>query len=319
MHWGCNTNSISTNKLQLSYPAHFPKPISSPPRNETTSAGVALGKRLFFDPKLSAKGQISCTSCHQPNLTFSDAQKFSFGHSGKALKRNTPPLFNLAWSETFFWDGGVKNLESLSFAALTNSDEMGSDLTLLSGQLNRDKNYRKAFNKAFGIDSVSSAYVSRALAQYMRTLISANAKYDSVQLALAQFSEVEMQGKIVFEQNCASCHSPPLFTDNKFHHNGIAQFYSAENLSLTTGRFRITRDSVDLGKYKTPSLRNLKYTAPYMHDGRFANLDEVLNHYQNLNASNQIQDSLVDNIKFSDSEKIALEAFLNSLNGGPIK
>ncbi|WP_422361846.1 cytochrome-c peroxidase [Reichenbachiella sp.] len=278
-----------------------------------------MGKALFFDPTLSASGKISCASCHQPELSFSDSQRFSSGHSRLKLKRNTPPLFNLAWSANFFWDGGVKNLESLSFTALTNSDEMGSDLTLLCSNLNRDKDYKKAFKKAFYIDSISSAYVSRALAQYMRTLISANAKYDSVQQGLAKFSKIEIQGKKIFEQNCASCHTPPLFTDNRFHHNGIEQAYSVENLFLSTGRFRITRDSVDLGKYKTPSLRNLKYTAPYMHDGRFASLSKVLDHYQNLDPLNQNQDSLVGKVKFSDSEKIALEAFVKTLEGEIVK
>jgi len=281
-----------------------------------TQAGVALGEDLFFDPRLSANEQISCASCHQPEFAFSDNKKFSLGHSGNTLKRNTPPLFNLAWSESFFWDGGVKNLESLSFAALMNPDEMGVDLTDLCQKLNTDKHYKEAFKTAFGIDSVTSAHISRALAQYMRTLVSANAKYDSVQLRLTQYNTEEMKGKKVFLKNCASCHIPPLFFDNDFHHNGIEQVYSSDNLSLSTGRFRITRDSLDLGKYKTPSLRNLKYTAPYMHDGRFANLDQVLTHYQNQNTLNQNQDSLVSLIKFSDKEKEDLKSFLMTL-GNP--
>ncbi|MDW3211548.1 MAG: cytochrome c peroxidase [Reichenbachiella sp.] len=278
-----------------------------------TQAGVALGKDLFFDPRLSANEQISCASCHQPDYAFGDRTKFSVGHSGITLKRNTPPLFNLTWSESFFWDGGVKNLESLSFAALMNPDEMGVDLTDLCQKLNTDKHYKEAFKTAFGIDSVTSAYISRALAQYMRTLVSANSKYDSVQLGLTQYNNEEQEGERVFLKNCASCHTPPLFTDFGFHHNGIDQVYSLDNLSLTTGRFRITRDSLDLGKYKTSSLRNLKYTAPYMHDGRFANLDEVLVHYQNQNTLNQNQDSLVSLIKFSDKEKEELKSFLMTL------
>ncbi|WP_456461102.1 cytochrome-c peroxidase [Reichenbachiella sp.] len=278
-----------------------------------TQAGVTLGKDLFFDQRLSANEQISCASCHQPEFAFSDHKKFSLGHSENALKRNTPPLFNLAWSASFFWDGGVKNLESLSFAALMNPDEMGVDLTDLCEKLNRNELYKEAFRTAFGIDSVSSAYISRALAQYIRTLVSANAKYDSVQLGLTRYNNEEQEGEKVFLKNCASCHTPPLFTDLRFHHNGIDQVYSSDHLSLTTGRFRITRDSLDLGKYKTPSLRNLKYTAPYMHDGRFANLDQVLMHYQNQNTLNQNQDSLVSLIKFSDQEKEDLKSFLMTL------
>lgn len=281
--------------------------------------GVALGKTLFFDTGLSANGQIACATCHQPKLAFSDSQKFSTGHSGITLKRNTPPLFNLAWSTTFFWDGGVKNLESLSFAALMNPDEMGVDLEQLCQKLNQNEYYLKQFKSAFEIDTISSAYISRALAQYMRTIISADAKYDSVQLELISFSDLEAKGKKVFDKNCASCHIPPLFADNEFHHNGLTQSYSSNNLSLSTGRFRISRDSLDLGKYKTPSLRNLSVTAPFMHDGRFETIDEVLDHYQNQDKLNQNQDSLVQFINFSDSEKAELKVFLKILNGSSVK
>ncbi|SMD36814.1 cytochrome c peroxidase [Reichenbachiella faecimaris] len=316
--WGCNTNSNSTNKLQINSPSHFPKPIPSPNRNELTQEGIALGRRLFFDTTLSANNQISCASCHQPELAFSDNKPFSSGHSGRFLKRNTPPLFNMAWAESFFWDGGVKNLESLSFAALSSPDEMGVDLEELCLGLNQDKTYTSAFKQAFDVDSISSAYISRALAQYMRTLVSYDSRYDSVQLGLSQFSDRQLHGHNVFVKNCASCHPPPLFTDNGFHHNGISQKYTAHHLYLTTGRFRITRDSIDLGKYKTPSLRNLSRTAPYMHDGRFEDLDEVLNHYQNLDLKNQNQDILVTHIEFSDVDKNALKAFLKTLEGGTI-
>lgn len=317
--WCCNTNSISTNKLQLNFPSHFPEPIPAPSRNETSLNGVALGKTLFFDTGLSANGQIACATCHQPKLAFSDSQKFSTGHSGITLKRNTPPLFNLAWSTTLFWDGGVKNLESLSFAALMNPDEMGVDLKQLCQKLNQNEYYLKQFKNTFEIGTISSAYISRALAQYMRTIISADAKYDSVQLELISFSDLEAKGKKVFDKNCASCHTPPLFADNEFHHNGLTQSYSSNNLSLSTGRFRISRDSLDLGKYKTPSLRNLSVTAPYMHDGRFETIDEVLDHYQNQDILNQNQDSLVRFINFSNSEKAELKAFLKTLNGSIVK
>lgn len=313
--WSCNTNSNLTIKLQLEFPSHFSQPFPSPERNELTQEGVELGKKLFFDSKLSANGQISCASCHQPQLAFSDNTRFSSGHSGNSTKRNTPPLFNLAWSASFFWDGGVKNLESLSFAALMNPDEMGVDLSQLCQKLNGDQKYKQAFKIAFDIDSVSSAHISRALAQYMRTLISANAKYDSIHQDLATFSKTELAGEKVFIKNCASCHTPPLFTDHDFHHNGISQTYSSDDLSISTGRFRITRDSVDLGKYKTPSLRNLTYTHPYMHDGRFESLDEVLDHYQTARHTNQKKDSLVMFIEFSDKEKSDLKAFLKTLNG----
>ncbi|MEP5240884.1 MAG: cytochrome c peroxidase [Flavobacteriaceae bacterium] len=311
---GCNTNSNSPNKLQLDYPVHFPEPIPSPVRNKLTKEGVALGKELFFDTSLSANEKISCVTCHEPQLAFSDREKFSIGHSGLELKRNTPALINLAWSQSFFWDGGVKNLESLSFAALMNPDEMGVDLSSLCKKLNEHPDYLSKFKNAFNIDSISSAYVSRALAQYLRTLISSSSKYDSVQLALTSFSATEKKGLSVFNNNCTACHKPPLFMDNDFHHNGLNQYFSIKDLYLSTGRFRITRDSSDLGKYKTPTLRSISRTAPYMHDGKFESLEEVLNHYQNIDSLNENQDFLVRNIEFSDDEKMALESFLRTLN-----
>lgn len=311
---GCNTNLNSPKEYHIQYPTYFPDPLPSPDRNPISEEGVALGEKLFFDTSLSADEQIACASCHLPEKSFADGKKFSAGHSGNDLKRNTPALINLAWQKHFFWDGGVKNLESLSFAALLNKDEMGADLDTICYKLNRSSDYLNRFKEAFQIDSISSAYVSRALAQYMRTLVSKYSKYDSVQLNLSSFSSQESLGKDVFYNNCSSCHIAPLFMDNDFHHNGIQQSFSSNDLYLTTGRFRITRDSMDLGKYKTPTLRNLNKTSPYMHDGRFSTLDQVLDHYQNILTSNQIRDSLVYRISFTDKEKNALKAFLNTLN-----
>lgn len=302
------------NKLYLDYPAYFPEPIPAPIRNELTIEGAALGRDLFFDPTLSADHQISCASCHQPEYSFSDGKKFSTGHSGNRLKRNTPALINLAWSADFFWDGGVKNLESLSFAALMNPDEMGTNLSALCKLLNERPTYRAKFKIVFDTDSITSAHISRALAQYLRTIVSASAKYDSVQLELSTFSNQEKEGQKVFENNCAVCHKPPLFVDGDFHHNGLRQIYSSDDLYVSTGRFRISRDSADLGKYKTPTLRNLGLTAPYMHDGRFESIEEVLAHYQNIDTVNQHQDKLVEMIDFSEKEKLSLIAFLKTLD-----
>lgn len=315
--WGCHSPSSYTNKLQ--YPDHFPPHIAPPARNELTSTGVALGKALFFDPALSANGNISCATCHQPELSFSDGKKLSTGHNGILLKRHTPTLINLAWSEYFFWDGGVKNLESLSFAALMNPNEMGTDLTELSKNLNAHPTYPAQFKKAFGIDSISSAYTSRAIAQYMRTLIFAQSKYDSMRQQKITFSAKERKGMAVFQNNCAACHPPPLFTDHGFHHNGIQQSYSTEDISLSTGRFRITQDSSDLGRYKTPTLRNIMLTAPYMHDGRFKSLEEVLDHYRTLDSTNRNQDQRLANLHFSSEEKKYLIAFLATLTDHAIR
>lgn len=311
----CTNNEQDTRKyIELDYPVNFPKP-SLPARNPLTATGIALGERLFFDTSLSINNSISCATCHNPQLSFSDGIAINTdGASGNKLKRNTPALINLAWMQGLFWDGGVHNLESLPFAALTNPDEMGSDLFKVSQKLNKNKSYKDLFKKAFDIDSISSAYIARALAQYQRTIIYSNSKYDDFIIGEIDLSKNEKLGMRIYQENCAFCHSPPLFTDNGYHNNGLDSIYLSGDLDIMKGRFRITQDSLDLGKFKTPSLRNLKFTAPYMHDGRFATLEEVLNHYQSgIKASTKLDTSL-DSISLSNEEKILLLEFLNTLN-----
>lgn len=302
-------------KLELTYPKHFPKPQDAPARNPLTVEGVELGKMLFYDPALSASGKISCATCHLQHLSFSDGHKLgSSGISGNTLKRNSPALINLTWMEHLFWDGGVKNLESLPFAALTCTDEMGGDLKEMVKYLNENIKYKKRFQKAFGINQVSSAYIARALAQFQRTLISANSKYDKVQNGESQFSEEELKGQKIFNQKCRSCHTPPLFTDNLFHNNGLDATFSTANEDVKAGRYRITLDSADVGKFKTPALRNLQYTAPYMHDGRFESLKDVLDHYQNgIKKSKTLSIDLIE-FGLEDQEVNLILVFLATLN-----
>ncbi|MEQ6118878.1 cytochrome c peroxidase [Reichenbachiella sp. MALMAid0571] len=311
---GCSKVDEPT-KLELNYPSFFPKPKDFPVRNPLTVEGVELGRMLFYDPALSASGKISCATCHLQQLSFSDGQKLSSsGISGNMLKRNSPALINLAWMDNLFWDGGVKNLESLPFAALTSSDEMGGDLKEIVKYLNENAKYKKRFQKTFGINQVSSAYIARALAQFQRTLVSANSKYDQVQRGENQFLEDELKGQKIFIQKCSSCHIPPLFTDNLFHNNGIDDDFPIANEDVRAGRYRITLDSMDLGKFKTPTLRNLKYTAPYMHDGRFESLRNVINHYQNgMKESKTLSNTLID-FHLEDQEANLILVFLATLN-----
>jgi cytochrome c peroxidase len=311
----CTINEQDTRKyIELDYPAHFPKPLL-PARNPLTATGIALGERLFFDTSLSINDKVSCATCHNPEFSFSDGIALNTsGASGNKLKRNTPALINLAWMQGLFWDGGVHNLESLPFAALTNPDEMGSDLLIVSKKLNDDLSYKKMFKTAFDIDSISSAYIARALAQYQRTIIYSNSKYDDFIIGEIDLTKNEKLGMEIYQENCASCHLSPLFTDNGYHNNGLNSIYHTVGLDIMKGRFRITQDSLDLGKFKTPTLRNLKFTAPYMHDGRFATLEDVLNHYQiGIKASTTLDTSL-ESLSLSNAEKILLLRFLNTLN-----
>jgi cytochrome c peroxidase len=309
------TSIDSVTSVKLDVPDHFPQPVDSPKRNSLSQEGIDLGGKLFFDSNLSSNGKVSCSSCHIPNLSFTDGRKLgATGASKELLKRNSPALINLAWMNSFFWDGGVKNLESLPFAALTNPDELGANLNDIVEYLNSNIEYKKEFKTAFGIEAVSSAYVARALAQFQRTLISANSKYDQVQKGEMHFTKQELDGQKIFQFKCASCHTPPLFTDNSFHNNGLDATFTNANEDVRAGRYRITLDTADLGKFKTPTLRNLKYTAPYMHDGRYSNLNEVINHYQNEIIKSETLDARLIDLKLDKNEIQPLLTFLSTLN-----
>ena len=311
--------ACSLDKDIIEYPHDFPPPQIEPERNPSTKAGIELGKQLFFDPLLSKNNNISCSSCHRPELFFTDGVELSnAGNSKTLLKRHAPALFNLAWSEFFFWDGGANDLESQAFQPLTHGDEMANDLNVLVKKLVEDPKYLTRFENAFGIDSISSAYVVRALAQFQRTIISSNSKYDQVMNNQNGFSEIEKKGFEIFKKECAICHTPPLFTDNGFHNNGLDSAYSWEEDGIYLGRFRISHNEEDIGKFKTPSLRNVALTAPYMHDGRLSILNDVIDHYRKgIKYSETLDKHLVKEngnfIDITDMEKEALLSFLKTL------
>lgn len=292
---------------------HNPEPIQNP----SSVLGVALGKKLFFDPLLSKNNSISCATCHHQNLAFSDGISLtSVGVSGKQLLRNSPSLQNLAWQNSFFWEGGAANLESQALGPLTNPDEMGMDLLELEKILNASPNYRKDFKSVFGTDSIKTAHVQRALAQFERSLISCSSKYDMVKEGKAIFSALEKTGYSLFQQKCVVCHSEPLFTDNKFHNNGLDfDLFFVDDEDLRWGRYRVTLKDIDIGKYKTPSLRNCMVSAPYMHDARFQNIENVLDHYATAIKPSKTLDIEIpkDGFLFSTEDKKALTAFLHTL------
>ena len=311
-----------TTRMSLEIPAHFPALVYME-SNPLTEEGVLLGKKLFFDKGLSANGKVSCAGCHAPTLAFSDGVSIPRnGVSGKLLERHSPALFNMAWmGNGLFWDGGSKNLESQAFGPLTHADEMGMDMNELEHRLIADEAYAALFESAFA-DGVLAQNVGKALAQFERTLISANSKYDqslnsSTGVVL---SESELKGLTLVRKHCVSCHEGELFTDNKFHNNGIDDDFSDKSHEMVLlGRYRISHDENDIGAFKTPSLRNSMITAPYMHDGRFTTMDEVLDHYSTGVAAVSTTSRLVfqnegkAGIPLSKDEKSAIKDFLNAL------
>ena len=290
--------------------------------NPQTVEGIALGKKLFFDPILSINNTIACVDCHAPENAFTDSDKFSDGVDGIFGNRNSMPLFNLAWNydEKFFWDGNTFSLEHQAFVPVTDPFEMKSNWTDVESKLQQHAEYPSLFEKAFGASNIDSSLVTKAIAQFERTLISANSKFDKFLLGELNLSPEELNGFNVFmdeaKGDCFHCHGSdknPLWTDNIFHNNGLDETFADLGLGAVTG------DPADNGKFKSPSLRNLEFTAPYMHDGRFASLDDVINHYsQGLKNSSTIDPLMkkVDQggVGLTDKDKADLKAFLLSLS-----
>jgi len=290
--------------------------------NPQTVEGIALGKKLFFDPILSINNTIACVDCHAPENAFTDSDKFSDGVDGIFGNRNSMPLFNLAWNydEKFFWDGNTFSLEHQAFVPVTDPFEMKSNWADVESKLQQHAEYPSLFEKAFGASNIDSSLVTKAIAQFERTLISANSKFDKFLLGELNLSPEELNGFNVFmdeaKGDCFHCHGSdknPLWTDNIFHNNGLDETFADLGLGAVTG------DPADNGKFKSPSLRNLEFTSPYMHDGRFASLDDVINHYsQGLKNSSTIDPLMkkVDQggVGLTDKDKADLKAFLLSLS-----
>ena len=253
-------------------------PMNIPATNPLTVEGVALGKRLFYDPILSANNTQSCASCHIQENGFSETSQYSTGIDGIEGNRNAMPLINLGWQTKFFWDGGANGLESQVIGPITNPIEMHETLANVVAKLNAHTEYPELFKAAFGSAEASSQNIMRAIAQFERTLISGNSKYDQYMRGEALLTAQELNGKALFEDmekgDCVHCHSMgSTFSDFEFRNTGL------DSIPVDEGRYMITLNASDKGKFKTPSLRNVELTAPFMHDGRFQTLLECVQHY----------------------------------------
>lgn len=256
-------------------PYYFPATSYDFSKNQVSKPGFELGKMIFYDSTLSIDNSTSCASCHMQSSAFTHPDhSLSHGLHGSLTRRNAPPIMNLAWSNAFMWDGSVGKLDQQPVKPFTNPMEMGETMPNILKKINSSGMYRGMFKDAFGTAVATEDQLLKALSQFMVMAISNESKYDSVKRNQASFSNIEQAGYTIFVQKCNGCHSEPLFTDNSFRNTLLAP-----NELMDSGRYVVTGNISDLYRFKVPSLRNIGYTKPYMHDGRFSNIDRVLDHY----------------------------------------
>ena len=314
-------------EYKLEYPAYFGENFTIPDDNPITNEGVELGRRLFYDKILSKNRNISCASCHKQANGFSDTEQFSFGTEGKKSARHSMVLVNLLWQDQFFWDGRSNNLEEQAIDPIIDENEMNLPLDSAVYRLSQSGEYQKWFTDAFGSSEVTPDLIGKAIAQFERTLISGNSKYDQYKSGNYQMTSSEYRGMELFFThpepsqnlrggNCADCHSGFLTSDRQFHNNGLDIQISDRGQEVVTGNAR------DLGKFKTPTLRNVAVSAPYMHDGRFNNLEEVLDHYNEHVQNSENVDLLIieasndlngKSLSLTEQEKKDIINFLHTL------
>jgi len=295
-------------------PQGWPSPIYSFSVNTLSEARFTLGRSLFYDPILSADQTISCGSCHMASAAFAHADhKLSHGINDLLGNRNSPALFNLNWHPSFMHDGGINHIEVQPLAPITNTVEMAETLPKVIEKLKNSAKYKTLYRNAWGTDSITSQGIFRAMAQFMGTLVSYNSKYDRYKRGEAgtQLTAQELKGYNLFLTHCNSCHTEPLFTNFEFINNGL----TPDPFLNDSGRAHITGLAQDRYKFKTPSLRNVSVSYPYMHDGRYSTLQACLNHYTNQvkNTVNLDPRLMPNGLQLSADEKADIIAFLYTL------
>lgn len=300
--------------MYFSQPEHFPAAAYTFKNNALTKEGLELGRMLFYDPVLSRDGTVSCANCHLQAVAFSDpVHKISVGVNDRMGTRNAPPVFNLAFRNSFFWDGGVEHVDFIPLNAITNPNEMDEDISRVVDKLRQHDKYPVKFKAAFNKSEVTTQQMLFALSQFMVSMVSASSPYDRyIQGEKSALTAQQIRGMKLVNVHCASCHTPPLFTNDSFANNGIDDTFQDK------GRALITETAEDMGKFRVPTLRNVELTGPYMHDGRFRTLEQVLTHYQQDVKESPTLDPLLrrsdrTGIPITTEEKADVIAFLKAL------
>jgi cytochrome c peroxidase len=325
--WTYLSGNIETGPWQFIYPANFGNRINVPQDNPTTKEGVYLGRMLFYEKKLSADNTLSCASCHQQDKAFTDGKALSIGVDHMLASRNSMSLANLLWTRKFFWDGRAASLEEQAIFPLTNPHEMGQSVSVSAKKLSQTEAYPALFKFVFGDENITPDRIVKAISQFERTLISCNSRYDKYMSSTYKPTPQELEGMQLFMTapepgkgirgaNCAHCHGGTKNYMELFHNNGLDSIPKDAGIEALTGL------ASDRGRFKVPTLRNIAITAPYMHDGRFKTLDEVLDHYSDhLKESPSLStflrgesnDKGGKTLNLRPEEKRAVIAFLNLL------
>lgn len=292
------------------FPKQFGKPIYNFKNNPLSEAGFRLGRQLFYDPILSRDSSVSCASCHQSFAAFSHGDHaLAHGIDSRIGKRNAPAILNIIWKKALMWDGGETQQELFPLHPITNALEMDFTVQGVIERLNHSERYTRKFKAVFGKDQINADMFFKALQQFTGSFISSNSKYDSVSNGLTTFTSQEQKGYQLYQRYCSVCHSEPLLGGNGFASNGLTMDPELQD----SGRYLITHQKNDIGKFMIPSLRNVEITGPYMHDGRYKKLLEVIDHYNSLQGKSNIEHRLKMGGQLSEYDKRDLIAFLKTL------
>jgi len=304
-------------ELAVNVPSNFPAMAYDIAQNPPTEKGFELGKKLFYDGRLASDGLVSCGFCHMQEYAFTHhGHTVSHGVNNLVGTRNAPPIQNLAYQTTFMWDGASSHLDLQPIIPLTSPIEMNGNLNAILAMMKADAVYKKLFAQAFADGAITTENMLKALSQFMVMVTSSNSKFDKYRRNEpgGTLSTDELAGYAVFNSKCATCHATDLMTDDSFRNNGLA----VNPMVNDVGRYKVTELDADYYKFKVPSLRNVEKSAPYMHDGRFGNLESVLDHYASGVTDSPTLDPLLRTngtlgIPLTATEKVQIVAFLKTL------